>query len=147
MEKNEGFKLSPLLMMQMLQAVVYGDLMMRCLYRVRPYEKLPGSADALHSHWRTKCIEALTSKHNTKQSRQICRDIDSDFDQLPIHEDLNKPRVGIVGGSSDHLIVDLTRADGYELGDIVRFKLSYGALLAAYTSPNVTKGYCWSAEF
>ncbi|MBE6970207.1 MAG: alanine/ornithine racemase family PLP-dependent enzyme [Ruminococcaceae bacterium] len=57
------------------------------------------------------------------------------------------PRISIVGGSSDHLIVDLTKADGYELGDVVRFKLSYGALLAAYTSPNVTKGYCWSANF
>ncbi|MBP3684834.1 MAG: 2-hydroxyacyl-CoA dehydratase [Oscillospiraceae bacterium] len=121
MEKNEGFKLSPLLLTEMLQAVVYGDLMMRCLYRVRPYEKLPGSADALHSHWRTKCIEALTSKHSAKRYKQICRDIVSDFDNLPIHENLKKPRVGIVGEilvkymplANNHL-VELLEKEGAE---------------------------------
>ena len=121
MEQNEGFKLSPLLMTQMLQAVVYGDLLMRCLYRVRPYEKLPGSADALHSHWRTKCIEALTSKHSVKRYKQICRNIVSDFDNLPIHEDLKKPRVGIVGEilvkymplANNHL-VELLEKEGAE---------------------------------
>ena len=97
MEKNEGFKISAGLLTEMLQAVVYGDLLMRCLYRVRPYEKLPGSADALHSHWRAKCIEALTSKHSSHQYKRICREIVADFDTLPIHENLKKPRVGIVG--------------------------------------------------
>ena len=121
MEKNEGFKLSPLLMTQMLQAVVYGDLLMRCLYRVRPYEKLPGSADALHSHWQSKCIEALTSKHSAKQYRKICREIVSDFDQLPIYENLKKPRVGVVGEilvkymplANNHL-VELLEKEGAE---------------------------------
>ena len=38
MEKNEGFKFSPGLILDAIHAIVYGDLFMRCLYRVRPYE-------------------------------------------------------------------------------------------------------------
>lgn len=47
----------------------------------------------------------------------------------------------ILGGSSDHLIIDLTAKPDYKIGDIVQFKLSYGALLAAYTSKYVNKDY------
>ena len=97
MEKNEGFKVSIKLLTEMLQAVVYGDLLMRCLYRVRPYEKIRGSADALHSHWKSKCIKALSSKHSSHSYKKICREIVSDFDNLPLCENLRKPRVGIVG--------------------------------------------------
>ena len=39
LEKNPGFKLSPKLLHKMLQGFVYGDLFMRVLYKVRPYEK------------------------------------------------------------------------------------------------------------
>ena len=121
MEKNEGFMLPVGLLVEMLQAVVYGDLLMRCLYRVRPYEKTRGSADALHSHWRSKCIETLTSKHSTKHYRRICRELVADFDNLPIHEDLEKPRVGIVGEilvkymplANNHL-VELLEKEGAE---------------------------------
>ena len=121
MEKNRGFKISAGLLIEMLQAVVYGDLLMRCLYRVRPYEKVPGSADALHSHWRSKCIEALTSKHSTRQYKRICREIVEDFDHLPIHENLRKPRVGVVGEilvkymplANNHL-VELLEKEGAE---------------------------------
>lgn len=48
-------------------------------------------------------------------------------------------RIQVLGASSDHLIVDLTAASGYEVGDVVTFGLSYGALLKAYTSPYVHK--------
>ncbi len=49
-------------------------------------------------------------------------------------------RIEIIGASSDHLIVDLTATeDAYKVGDILQFKLSYGALLAAMTSYYVEK--------
>ena len=32
-------------------AVVYGDLFMKVLYKVRPYEKVKGSANALYEKW------------------------------------------------------------------------------------------------
>ncbi len=140
MEKNEGFKLPAGLLIEMLQAVVYGDLLMRCLYRVRPYEKIKGSADALHSHWRSKCIDALTSKHSTKQYKRICREIVEDFDRLPIHENLQKPRVGVVGEilvkymplANNHL-VELLEKEGAEavVPDLVDF-LNYGLYNGQY---------------
>ncbi len=120
MEKNEGFQLPLSLVTKMLQAVVYGDLLMRCLYRVRPYELHPGTADALHSHWQVKCIDALTGKGG--KYRDICRGIVHDFDNLPIHENLKKPRVGIVGEilvkymplANNHL-VELLEKEGAEV--------------------------------
>ena len=48
----------------------------------------------------------------------------------------------IVGASSDHLIVDFTNCEKiYQVGDVVGFKLSYGAMLAAFTSEYVEKKY------
>ena len=97
MEKNEGFKVKSAMMINLAQAIVYGDLLMRCLYRVRPYELIPGSADELHRSWQKKCTEILCGKHSTKLYRQTCRQIVADFDAFPIDETLVKPRVGIVG--------------------------------------------------
>ena len=121
MEKNDGFRISAGMLMDALQAIVYGDLLMRCLYRVRPYEQIPGSADALHRLWQGKCIEALTSKHSGTHYKQLCRAIVADFDKLPIHEDLKKPRVGVVGEilvkymplANNHL-VELLEKEGAE---------------------------------
>ena len=51
-------------------------------------------------------------------------------------------KLAIVGASSDHLIVDLTRCDkDYKPGDVLRFKLTYGGLLKAFTSEYVSKVY------
>ena len=48
----------------------------------------------------------------------------------------------VVGASSDHLIVDFTESDKtYQVGDIVEFKLHYGAMLASFTSKYITKEY------
>ena len=54
------------------------------------------------------------------------------------------PRDGdikIIGASSDHLIVDLTHAKEYHVGDVLDFTPDYGALLRAYTSPYVFRDY------
>ena len=42
LEKNPGFKITPKLLHSVLQALVYGDLFMRVVYRTRPYEKVKG---------------------------------------------------------------------------------------------------------
>jgi len=97
MEKNSGFRLKPGLLVKAAHAVIYGDLFMRCLYRVRPYELVPGSADALHEKWKARCIASLTGKRKAGEFRRLCREIVADFDRFPIDEALRKPRVGIVG--------------------------------------------------
>ena len=96
MEKNEGFHLTAPLLLDMARAVVLGDLIMRCLYRVRPYELEPGSADALHQKWAGIITKALSGEQRYSYGA-LCRDLVNDFDTLPIDETLRKPRVGIVG--------------------------------------------------
>ena len=97
MEKHSGLKISPAMMLDMLQSVVYGDLLMRCLYRTRPYEKVKGSADALHRKWRDTCNQVLSGRFSLMQYGKLCRKIVDDFDRLPLDETIHKPRVGIVG--------------------------------------------------
>ena len=46
--------------------------------------------------------------------------------------------VSVIGGSSDHLIVNLGTSPA-KVGDVLRFKLTYGGLLGAYTSKYVAK--------
>ncbi len=119
MEKNSGFKLSPALLLGVARGIVYGDLFLRCLYRVRPYELTPGSANALHQKWKQICIDQLTCGKDTYS--QTCRDIVEAFDTFPIKEDLRKPRVGIVGEilvkymplANNHL-VELLEQEGAE---------------------------------
>lgn len=97
MEKNEGFKFTPHLLLDAAKAIVYGDLLMRCLYRVRPYEDKKGSADKLHQEWKEICIDSLINKKTKYSYKKVCQGIVTAFDTLPIWEDIKKPRVGIVG--------------------------------------------------
>ena len=120
MEKNPGFHFTLPMLMDAAHAIVYGDLFLRCLYRVRPYELEPGSANALHEKWEKLCIRQLTE--GTPSYAEVCRGIVQDFDNLPINEDLLKPRVGIVGEilvkymplANNHL-VDLLESEGAEV--------------------------------
>lgn len=51
-------------------------------------------------------------------------------------------KIDILGGSSDHTILDVTKSDKeYKVGDIVSFKLEYGAMLRLATSPYVDRVY------
>ena len=52
------------------------------------------------------------------------------------------PKIDILGGSSDHTLLDVTKSDKeYKVGDIVSFKLEYGAVLKLATSKYVEKYY------
>ncbi len=46
----------------------------------------------------------------------------------------------VLGASSDHLIMDVTK-ENYKLGDTVDFSLDYGALLKLFTSDYITREY------
>ena len=98
-EKNPGFRLSAKLAYRVLVGALYGDLMLRCLYRVRPYELIPGSANALYSKLNDECMKAMESLSIIKYSRQVKRVVQQ-FDNLPLKpptEDNHKPRIGVVG--------------------------------------------------
>ena len=63
---------------------------------------------------------------------------DTDIDSMePLDE-----KIDILGGSSDHIILDVTKSDTeYKVGDVVRFVLGYGGMLKTATSPYVEKAY------
>ncbi len=121
MEKHSGFKLTLPLITAVLKSVVYGDLLMRCLYRMRPYEMIPGSANRLKDRWTKLCIENLTADKPEMSHQEICRKIVKDFDCLLIDEHCVKPRVGVVGEilvkymplANNHL-VELLESEGAE---------------------------------
>ena len=97
MEKNEGFKFTMGLLLDAAKAIVYGDLFMRCLYRVRPYESKKGSANQLHQEWKEICIDSLVNPKSKYTYKKVCQGIVNAFDTLPVWEGVKKPRVGIVG--------------------------------------------------
>ena len=121
MEKNSGFKITPALLLAAMRSLVYGDLLMRCLYRVRPYEKEAGAANALHKKWRDICVASLTDPKSKYRYAEVCKGIVRDFDALPIDETLQKPRVGVVGEIlvkymplANNYLVELLEREGAE---------------------------------
>lgn len=120
LEKNPGFKITYNLVARAMQALIYGDVLMRVLYRTRPYEKEPGSANALHKKWSDICKKSVTNGH-WKEYKKNLRGIIHDFEELPIHEDLKKPRVGVVGEilvkflpAANNYLVELLESEGAE---------------------------------
>ena len=119
MEKNPGFKYTPSLVIRALTAVVYGDVLSRCLYRVRPYEIEKGSANRLYQQWNEKLKSSL-QRLSLKEYKKNIAAIVKDFNELPVY-DIQKPRVGIVGEIlvkyhpvANNFVVDLVESEGAE---------------------------------
>ncbi len=121
-EKNPGFRLTPTLLQHGLYALIFGDIFMRCLYRTRPYEAVPGSANALHEKWKEQVVAFLSQSKilSHRKYKKICREIIRDFDRLPLI-DAKKPKVGIVGEilvkflpAANNYLVELMEAEGAE---------------------------------
>lgn len=130
LEKNPGFKFTPVMIHRMLQAFVYGDLFMRVLYRTRPYEAVPGSANALYEKWNEK-VKKDVQKGGWKTYCENIRGIISEFEALPLR-DVVKPRVGIVGEilvkfhpTANNDLVNLLEREGAEavVPDLLTFGL------------------------
>ena len=120
LEENPGFKLTLPLLQRGLYALIFGDIFMRCLYRTRPYEKVPGSANALHEKWKKEVISFVSQTHilSHRKYKKLCREIIRDFDRLPLTDE-RKPRVGIVGEilvkfhpAANNYLVDLLESEG-----------------------------------
>lgn len=54
MEKNPGFTLTLPLIYRAFISVIYGDLLSRCVYRVRPYEAEKGATNRMYEKWNEK---------------------------------------------------------------------------------------------
>ena len=132
LEKNPGFKLTPQLLIRGVYAAFFGDVFMRCVYRMRPYEQVKGTTDKLHKKWVGICKKFISSRYPTYgQFKKICRQIIREFDNIPITDE-QRPKVGIVGeilvkflpAANNHL-VELLEAEGAEavMPDLIDFLL------------------------
>ena len=103
LEEAPGFRITPALIHRALQALVIGDVIQNCLLRVRPYEKVPGSATALYTKWDALVAEFFTyGGYSPSLERRIgygwiLDHLVADFDALPLTDEPRRPRVGLVG--------------------------------------------------
>ncbi len=131
LEANPGFKITPHVLLRAIVSIALGDVFMRCLYRMRPYELVKGSADELHRKLLIPAIELVSSDHiSIPGFTRLCKTIIREFDALPIDETIRKPRVGIVGEIlvkfsplANNDLVNLIEAEGAEavVPDLIDF--------------------------
>ncbi|WP_186431033.1 2-hydroxyacyl-CoA dehydratase [Clostridium sp. BSD9I1] len=120
LEKNPGFKVSLSLINKGLMALIYGDLLMRVLYKVRPYEKIPGSTNQLFRKWMDKCKNSIKSGNHQEFENNIWS-IVKEFDNLEIRN-IIKPKVGVVGEilvkfhpTANNEVIDILEKEGAEV--------------------------------
>ena len=95
-EETDAFELSRDCLIDAIKAAVYGDLLQNVTNRIRPYELRRGETDKLFVQWMTLAKADLVSGNYLTYRRNV-KKIVSQFDTIPIDENLIKPRVGIVG--------------------------------------------------
>ncbi|MEE8715893.1 MAG: acyl-CoA dehydratase activase-related protein [Coriobacteriales bacterium] len=95
-ENNPGFKITLPMLRSGFLCIIFGDVIMQCLYRTRPYEAVPGSADALYEKWMAVAREQAPTFTRDSMA-ELARKVVADFDELPLVDDGSKPRVGVVG--------------------------------------------------
>eukprot|EP01105_Mastigella_eilhardi_P024925 TRINITY_DN661_c0_g1_i2.p1 TRINITY_DN661_c0_g1~~TRINITY_DN661_c0_g1_i2.p1 ORF type:complete len:1422 (+),score=351.32 TRINITY_DN661_c0_g1_i2:101-4366(+) len=102
-----------------LAALIYGDLFMQMVQRVRPYELVKGSTAALHQHCMGLAMRQLVRCRRSEFAATV-HEIIRLFDELPIDE-VRRPRVGIVGeimvklaADANNHLVDFLEAEGAE---------------------------------
>ncbi len=118
-EHNPGFKYSLGMLNKIMMAVIYGDTLMNVLFRVRPYEKIKGSANALYEKWVKICLESL-KKADRKTFKENINRMVKEFDELEIINEV-KPKVGLVGEilvkfhpTANNNVVDIVEKEGAE---------------------------------
>ena len=132
LESNPGFHINFEMLERAAYGAIFGDVFMRCVYRMRPYEKVPGSVNACHEKWLPVVKDFVTSKHMSFfKFQRLCRLIIEDFDRIEITDEV-KPRVGVVGeilvkfapAANNHL-VELLESEGAEavVPDLIDFML------------------------
>ncbi len=130
LESNPGFKLTLPLVKRIAYGAVFGDILMKCVYRMRPYELEKGIVNRKHKIWEQRAIAFLTGDSiSHSRFKRMCQEMVHEFDTIPISDE-RKPRVGIVGeilvkflpAANNHL-AELLEAEGAEavVPDLIDF--------------------------
>ena len=94
--QSPGFSFTLSMVLDIIKSTIYGDLLMQCVLRMRPYEKTEGSVQSCYEKWADVCREDIRRGSYRTFVKNLRRIIE-DFDAIPIKETLQKPKVGIVG--------------------------------------------------
>ena len=119
LDKHSGFSLSYGMIKRLLMASIYGDLLMRVLYRTRPYELEKDSANSLYELWSNRAKSTISSGNSSNFKKELIALV-NDFETLGITNQI-KPRVGVVGEilvkfhpTANNEIVKLIESEGGE---------------------------------
>jgi predicted nucleotide-binding protein (sugar kinase/HSP70/actin superfamily) len=147
LEKNPGFHFTVSMVMKSFMGLIFGDILLRVLYAVRPYEKEPGSADKLAHYWSLRIAKEI-GHMSVRKYRRYTRELIRDFDELPIRSVI-KPRVGVVGEilvkyhpNANNDIVGIIESEGGEavVPDLADFLL-YGMYSKEYNFKYLSGSY------
>ena len=118
-EAQEGFKITFKLAHKVLMAVSYGDILMKLLYHVRPYEKIKGITNKIFEKWYEDVRENIRNG-KLLQFKKNLDNIVKDFSEIAVTAE-QKIKVGVVGEilvkfspfANNH-IIDFIESEGGE---------------------------------
>ena len=118
-EAQEGFKITFKLAHKVLMAVSYGDILMKLLYHVRPYEKIKGITNKVFEKWYEDVRENIRNG-KLLQFKKNLDNIVKDFSEIAVTAE-QKIKVGVVGEilvkfspfANNH-IIDFIESEGGE---------------------------------
>ena len=128
-------------------AAVYGDLFQRLLYATRPYEEVPGSAEAIMKKYESAIFQNCKDGKLSTYKKLISQ-IVADYDALPL-KNIVKPKVGVVGEilvkyhpDANNNIVDIIEKEGGEavVLDLIDFFL-YGMYSKKFNYEKLSGSY------
>ena len=98
MEKQSGFKITPVMLLKGIMAVLYGDMLMLLKNQITPYEINSGDTAEMTKKWNKLLIEQF--RHNRglvgKSVKRNLKSMVADFCSIPVNR-VKKTKVGIVG--------------------------------------------------
>ncbi|MDD6762847.1 MAG: acyl-CoA dehydratase activase-related protein [Clostridiales bacterium] len=98
LEGNPGFKITPKMVDGLLKACTWGDLLLACSQRIRPYEINEGETNAVYDKWQKRLYNDILNWNTRRlKLKKVIDEIIDDFDAIPIDETIKKPKVGVVG--------------------------------------------------
>ncbi|MDO5302147.1 MAG: acyl-CoA dehydratase activase-related protein [Tissierellia bacterium] len=123
-EEHPGFQFSKRQMLRMgkrsVQALLYGDLLLRLSNATRPYEKIKGSTQILMDHWKERTT-SVDLTFSTREFKENVAGMIEDFAALEVTGE-QKPKVGIVGEilvkylpAANNHVQDLLEGEGAEV--------------------------------
>lgn len=97
-EKYSGFKISPLMILSGLRAIIYGDMLLLLKNQTAPYEKNKGDTKKTVDRWIKRLSEQLSRNKGLsgKAMKKNLAEMAKDFHEIP-KEKKSLTKVGIVG--------------------------------------------------